>query len=75
MIKGTQAGSLVLGSVNTYAGRTEIGGGSLTVVSLANGGQPSGIGQSSSDATNLVLGGGTSTAGRLNFVGSSPADD
>ena len=73
LIKGTQAGSLVLGSVNTYAGRTEIGGGAITVISLGNGGQPSGIGQSASDATNLVLGGGTSTAGRLNFVGSNAA--
>jgi autotransporter-associated beta strand protein len=73
LIKGTQTGALVLGSVNTYAGRTEIAGGSLTVISLANGGQPSGIGQSTSDAGNLILGSGTSSAGRLNFVGTTPA--
>jgi autotransporter-associated beta strand protein len=69
LIKSTQTGSLVLGAVNTYSGRTQIGGGTIAVVSLANGGQPSGIGQSSADAANLFLGGG----GTLRYAGSNSA--
>lgn len=51
-------GSLVLSSSNSYAGATTINGGTLEVAVLADGGSPSGIGQSSSDAGNLVLNGG-----------------
>lgn len=49
------AGNLTLSAANTYTGSTTISGGVLQTTLLANGGQPSGIGQSSSDAANLVI--------------------
>jgi autotransporter-associated beta strand protein len=47
--------------LNTYTGVTTIGGttGSVTVDSMADGGSPSGIGASTSDAANLVFAGTT----------------
>jgi autotransporter-associated beta strand protein len=47
------------GTNNTYTGFTSVGAGTLRIPSLANGGVPSPIGQSSASSTNLVLSGGT----------------
>jgi fibronectin-binding autotransporter adhesin len=60
--------ALNLEGLNTYSRVTTITGGTLNVTNLANGGVPSGIGQSSSAPTNLVLAGGT-----LGFTGQTAA--
>lgn len=52
-------GTLVLGAANSYAGPTTITGSVLSTNLLADGGTASGLGQSSSAATNLILNGGT----------------
>jgi len=52
------AGDVALHTQNDYTGVTRIEGGTVTVTNLANGGQPSPIGSSSSAANNLVLAGG-----------------
>lgn len=52
-------GSLALNTLNDYTGATRIEGGKVSVTNLANGGQPSAIGKSSSIANNLVLASGT----------------
>jgi autotransporter-associated beta strand protein len=52
-------GTLTLTGPNDYVAPTVIEGGILAVSSLADGGQVSGIGSSSSAAANLVLNGGT----------------
>jgi RHS repeat-associated protein len=52
-------GTLTLSGANTYTGATAINAGVLSVLSLANGGSASNIGQSTNAAANLVLGGGT----------------
>jgi len=53
------AGTLTLANdTNDYTGVTTVTGGLLSVDTLANGGQVSGIGQSSSASANLVLDGG-----------------
>lgn len=52
-------GMMALTGTNTYTGITTVGGGTLLVNSLADGGLPSSIGQSTFAAANLVLGGGT----------------
>jgi fibronectin-binding autotransporter adhesin len=63
----TDVGTLFLtNAANAYVGATIIMGGTLSVSTLANGGSNSGIGASSSVATNLVLNGGT-----LQYSGSS----
>ena len=49
----------VTNAANTYNGPTTISGGILTVPTLDVGGVPSTLGQSSSDASNLVLNGGS----------------
>ncbi|MBY4897138.1 autotransporter-associated beta strand repeat-containing protein [Cupriavidus sp. AU9028] len=49
----------ILGAGNTYTGRTIIDNGTMAVDSLANGGQASGIGASTSDPANLALRRGT----------------
>ena len=53
------AGELTLANANTYTGATTITTGTLSVSSLNNGGLPSNIGASTSDAASLVLNGGT----------------
>ena len=63
-------GTLTLGTANTYAGATVIGGGTLSVAALADGGQPSGIGASPAAAANLVIGGGA-----LRYTGASAGSD
>lgn len=62
--KGT--GTVSLNAGNTYTGITNILGGTLTIGSIANGGLPSEIGQSTSSAANLVL-----FNGKLKYTGSS----
>src|SRR5439155_7831238 len=44
---------------NTYTGSTNLNGGTLIVPGVANGGLPSGIGASTSAATNLTFNGGS----------------
>ena len=58
-ITKTGAGQLALTAANTYSGVTTVNGGTLSVSSLANGGQPSAIGTSATNASNLALSGGT----------------
>ncbi len=57
----TGDGSLTITNTggNNFTGKTVISGGSLNVISLANGGSPSAIGASSASPTNLVLSSGT----------------
>lgn len=64
------AGTWALGGANTYTGATTITGGALAATTLANGGLPSGIGQSSSGASNLVIDGGT-----LRYTGIAASTD
>lgn len=75
---GTSKLSVAKGSVgdqtfsgtNTYSGTTTINLGALIVTQLADGGQPSSIGQSPSAAANLVLSGGT-----LRYIGGSASSN
>ncbi|KAA0178600.1 autotransporter outer membrane beta-barrel domain-containing protein, partial [Cupriavidus gilardii] len=60
----------ILGANNTYTGPTIIDNGTLAVDSLANGGQASGIGASSSDPDNLVF-----RRGALTYSGTTNAID
>jgi fibronectin-binding autotransporter adhesin len=53
-------------STNSYTGFTRINSGSISVSSLANGGSASGIGQSTSDATNLRF-----DSGKLTYTGAA----
>ncbi|WP_395741000.1 autotransporter-associated beta strand repeat-containing protein [Prosthecobacter sp.] len=64
------AGTWTMNGSNTYSGVTTINGGVLNVITLANGGSASGIGNSSNISSNLVLNGGT-----LRFSGSSASTD
>ncbi|HTB83677.1 MAG TPA: autotransporter-associated beta strand repeat-containing protein [Candidatus Sulfotelmatobacter sp.] len=57
--EGTGTFTIVNTGGNNYTGPTVIGGGTLSVTNLANGGLPSAIGASSSNPTNLVLSTGT----------------
>ncbi len=54
----TGTGTGTLSGNNGYSGGTTISGGTLSVSSLANGGASSGIGDSGSQASSLVLNGG-----------------
>jgi filamentous hemagglutinin family protein len=69
-VNKTTNGTVTLSAANTYSGVTTISGGILSVAVLANGGLPSGIGQSSNAAGNLLLDGGT-----LQYTGPSVSID
>ncbi len=66
----TTAGTLTLGASNSYNGGTKIRAGILSVSILADGGSNSGVGRSQSDASNLVLNGGT-----LQYTGPAVSTD
>ena len=66
----TNSGVFSIIATNSYTGPTIIGGGTLAVYNLANGGSPSAIGAALSGPTNLVLYGAT-----LAYDGVSAATD
>ena len=70
-IAKTNTGTLILSAVNSYTGPTAVRGGVLSVSSLANGGTPSGIGQSSNAASNLTFSGGST----LQYTGGTTSTD
>ena len=65
------AGKWSVTNANTYTGVTNIIGGTLSVASLADGGVASNIGQSSSAATNLLIG----NAATLLYTGGAQSTD
>jgi len=76
--KTTTASTVTVNSLNTYTGATTISAGILSVGTLGGGSVASALGQSSDDAANLVLNGGTlkytggaATSTRLFSVGAS----
>ena len=74
-----QNGTIFLSNTNnSYTGKTSMGGNggntTLRVSKLANGGQNSCIGASTSDAANLVIGGNTGTS-YLDYVGTGDSLD
>ncbi len=64
------SGRLTLSGLNTYTGVNTLNAGTLSVAFLDNGDLPSGLGQSSAAAANLVFSGGT-----LEYTGGSVASD
>ncbi len=66
--KGTS--SLALNSSHDYTGVTRIEGGTVSIPSIADGGDPSPIGASAADPANLSLGGGT-----LDYTGAAATTD
>lgn len=66
----TNSGTLTILTTNDFTGPTVLGGGTLSVSRLANGGAASGIGAAASDAANLVFSGS-----RLSYTGSSVSSD
>ncbi|MFN6336183.1 MAG: beta strand repeat-containing protein, partial [Sphingobacteriales bacterium] len=58
-ITKTGVGPLTLSGLNTFNGPVTINGGTLIANTLANGGSASSLGASTSDASNLVISGGT----------------
>jgi autotransporter-associated beta strand protein len=52
-------GKVVFSGSNTYTGATTVNQGTLSINSVANGGQPSAIGAASADPSNLVIQGAT----------------
>ena len=65
----TGNGTLSLLGANSYTGITTVAAGGLTANTLANGGLPSSVGASPSDASNLVL------AGALKYTGANITTD
>ncbi len=55
----TNSGTLIILATNTYTGPTVIGGGTISISSLPNGGLASPIGAASNNSTNLLFTGGT----------------
>lgn len=66
----TNSGKLTINTTNTYGGATKIAGGVLSVSWIANGNQPSPIGQSTADPQNLQL-----LGGKLQYTGGAIAID
>ena len=66
----TNSGTLTLASTNDYAGVTTIGGGTVSVGFVANGGSASPVGAASSASANQVLNGGT-----LSYTGGTASTD
>jgi len=64
------AGTLTLSAGNTYTGSTTINAGTLSIATITNGGVAGALGNSTSGAGNLVLGGGT-----LQYTGSNGSTD
>ncbi len=64
-------GTMTLGGVNTYTGKTTVSSGVLSVSTLANGGTASGVGASSNAAANLVIG----ATGTLQYTGATVTID
>ncbi len=66
----TNSGTLTLLTTNSYTGPTILGGGTLSIASVANSGVSSPIGAAGNDPTNLVFFGST-----LKYTGASAATD
>jgi autotransporter-associated beta strand protein len=64
------SGNVILSGLNTYTGVTTITAGTVAVTTLANGGSPSSLGESSNAASNLVINGGT-----LRYIGAGSSTD
>ena len=67
----TNSGTLILQTANTYTGQTIIGGGTISVSSVTNGGLASPLGAASNNATNLLFYDG----GTLKYTGPSAGTD
>jgi len=66
----TNSGTLTILTTNDFTGPTVVGGGTLSVSRLANGGVASAIGAASADPANLIL-----SNSRLSYAGGSVASD
>jgi autotransporter-associated beta strand protein len=71
VITGTTGTFTLSGTASSYTGSTTIGGGTLSIAALANGGSNSSIGASTNDPANLVLQGG----GTLLYTGVTATTD
>ena len=67
----TNSGTLSISATNDYTGPTIVGGGTLELFNVANGGSASAIGAALNASTNLVFNGGTT----LKYSGVSAATD
>jgi autotransporter-associated beta strand protein len=65
------AGTLTLQGSNAFSGPANVTGGTLSISSIANGGNPSPLGQSSNAASNVLLGNGTT----LIYTGGAAGSD
>ncbi len=52
-------GTLTINTINNFTGPTVINGGVVTVAALSDGGEPGSLGAASTNASNLVINGGT----------------